>query len=50
MLRRGVTPDFALRSLTYSSMDMWYASQQELLDAGVLTRKAKPPEEEAATP
>jgi hypothetical protein len=50
MLRRGVTPDFALRSLTYSSMDMWYPSEKEILEAGVLTRKAKAPEEEAATP
>jgi hypothetical protein len=31
-------------------MDVWYPSQQEMLDAGVLTRKAKTPEEEAATP
>jgi hypothetical protein len=50
LLRRGVTSEFALTSLTYSSMDMWYPSQQEMLDAGVLTRKAKTTEEEAATP
>jgi hypothetical protein len=49
LLRRGVTPDFALRSLTYSSMDVWYPSKKEMLEAGVLTRKAKTPEEEAAT-
>ena len=50
LLRRGVTPEFALTSLTYSSMDMWYPSEGEMLEAGVLTRKAKTPEEEAATP
>jgi hypothetical protein len=50
LLRRGVTPDFALRSLTFSSSDMWYPSEAEMLEAGVLTRKAKTPEEEAATP
>jgi hypothetical protein len=50
LLRRGVTPEFALASLTYSSMDMWYPSEAEMLEAGVLTRKAKTPEEEAATP
>jgi hypothetical protein len=31
-------------------MDMWYPSEKEMLEAGVLTRKAKTPEEEAATP
>jgi hypothetical protein len=41
LLRRGVTPEFALRSLTHSSMDMWYPSEKEMLEAGVLTRKAK---------
>jgi hypothetical protein len=50
LLRRGVTPDFALRSLTFSSSDMWFPSEAEMLEAGVLTRKAKTPEEEAATP
>jgi hypothetical protein len=45
-----VTPDFALRSLTYSSIDMWRSSERELLDAGVLTRKTKSPDGEAATP
>ena len=50
LLRRGVTPDFALRSLTFSSSDMWFPSETEMLEAGVLTRKAKTPEEEAATP
>jgi hypothetical protein len=50
LLRRGVTPEFALTSLTYSSMDMWYPSEREMLEAGVLTRKAKTPQEEAATP
>jgi hypothetical protein len=50
LLRRGVTPEFALTSLTYSSMDMWYPSEKEMLEAGVLTRRPKSPEEEAAAP
>lgn len=50
LLRRGVTPEFALKSLTYSSMDMWYPSEKEMLEAGVLTRRPKTPEEEAAAP
>lgn len=50
LLRRGVTPEFALTSLTYSSMDMWYPSEKEMLEAGVLTRRPKTPEEEAAAP
>jgi hypothetical protein len=50
LLNRGVTVEFALRALTYSSTDMWYPTEEELLASGVLTRKAKTPEEEAATP
>jgi hypothetical protein len=50
LLRRGVTPEFALTSLTYSSMDMWYPSENEMLEAGVLTRRPKTPKEEAAAP
>ena len=50
LLRRGVTPEFALMSLTYSSMDMWYPSENEMLEAGVLTRRPKTQEEESAAP
>jgi hypothetical protein len=50
LLRRGVTPEFALTSLTYSSMDMWYPSEKEMLEAGVLTRRPKTQEEESAAP
>lgn len=50
LLRRGVTPEFALTSLTYSSTDMWYPSEKEMLEAGVLTRRPKTPEKEAAAP
>ena len=50
LLRRGVTSEFALTSLTYSSTDMWYPSEKEMLEAGVLTRRPKTPEEEAAAP
>jgi hypothetical protein len=50
LLRRGVTPEFALTSLTYSRMDMWYPSEKEMLEAGVLTRRPKAPEGEAAAP
>jgi hypothetical protein len=50
LLRRGVAPDFALRSLTYSSIDMWYPTEEELLSSGVLTHRPKTPEEAAAPP
>ena len=43
-----MTPDFALRSLTYSSIDMRYLSEQELVEEGVLTRKAQTHELEVA--
>lgn len=49
-LSRGIKVEFALRALTYSSVDMWHPTEEELLESGVLTRKAKTPEEEAATP
>jgi hypothetical protein len=50
LLERGVTVEFALRALTYSSTDMWYPTEEELLASGVLTRKAETPEEEVPTP
>lgn len=50
LLWRGVNADFALRTLTYASMDMWYPSEAELLEAGVLTRRPKTAQEEAETP
>lgn len=50
LINRGVKAEFALGALTYSSDDMWYPTEEELLESGVLTRRAKTAEEEAATP
>jgi len=36
LIQRGVSVDFALRTLTPSGDDMWYPSQEELLEAGVI--------------
>ncbi len=35
-VRRGVDLNFALRALTYSPIDMWYPSEDELVEAGVV--------------
>ncbi len=37
LLQRGVKAEFAVRVLTYSSDDMWYPTEKEMLEAGVLT-------------
>ncbi len=37
--RRGVNLDFALRIISYSPEDLWYPTEIELLEAGVLTKK-----------
>ena len=37
LLQRGVEPEFALKVLTYSSDDMWYPTEKEMREAGVLT-------------
>ena len=50
MIRRGVSADFALRTLTYGSMDMWFPSEAELLESGVLTRQPRTQQEEDETP
>ena len=50
MIRRGVSADFALRTLTYGSMDMWFPTEAELLESGVLTRQPKTQQEEDETP
>jgi len=42
LVRRGVNAEFALRVLTYGSNDMWYPSEEELLESGVLTRPPRP--------
>lgn len=50
LVRRGVSVFFALRTQTYSSSDMWYPSEAELLENGVLTRRPMTAQEEAETP
>jgi hypothetical protein len=50
LVRRGVSVSFALRTQTFSSSDMWYPSEAELLENGVLTRRPKTAQEEAETP
>ena len=50
LTRRGVALDFALRALSYSASDMWFPSEAELLENGVLTRRPKTAQEEAETP
>lgn len=37
LLQRGVKAEFAVRVLTYSSDDMWYPTETEMREAGVLT-------------
>lgn len=37
LIQRGVSVDFALRTLMHSGDDMWYPSTQELAEAGVIT-------------
>lgn len=37
LLQRGVKAEFALRVMTYSAQDMWYPTEKEMLEAGVLT-------------
>jgi hypothetical protein len=37
LIQRGVSVDFALRTLTTSGDDMWYPSMEELAEAGVIT-------------
>ena len=37
LIQRGVSVDFALRTLTPSGDDMWYPSMEELAEAGVIT-------------
>lgn len=37
MLERGVTPNFAIKTLRADSDDMWYPRRKELISAGVLT-------------
>jgi len=41
LIQRGVSVDFALRTLTPSGDDMWYPSQEELLEAGVVIEEAE---------
>lgn len=36
LIQRGVSVDFALRTLTPSGDDMWYPTEQELTSAGVI--------------
>lgn len=50
LMSRGVKPEFALRALTYGSYDMWYPTEEELLESGVLTSIAKTSEDGATTP
>lgn len=38
LFQRGVKPEFALKVLTYSSDDMWYPTEKEMREAGVLTK------------
>lgn len=49
-VQRGVSVTFALRALSYDSADMWYPTETELLEGGVLTWNAKALQEEADTP
>ena len=37
LLQRGVKAEFALRVMTFSAQDMWYPTEKEMLEAGVLT-------------
>jgi hypothetical protein len=37
LLQRGIKAEFALRVMTYSAQDMWYPTEKEMLEAGVLT-------------
>jgi hypothetical protein len=50
LMSRGVKLEFALRALTYESNKMWYPTEEELLDSGVLTKEAKTSEDEIETP
>jgi hypothetical protein len=47
---RGVSVSFALRALTYDSTDMWYPTEKELLESGVLTSSANAMREVSDTP
>ena len=37
LLQRGIKVEFALRVMAYSAHDMWYPTENELREAGVLT-------------
>ena len=42
LVSRGVSLDFALKSLTYSANDSWCPSREELLMHGVVTNEELP--------
>lgn len=37
LMQRGIKPEFALRVMAYSTQDMWYPTEKEMREAGVLT-------------
>jgi hypothetical protein len=50
LVRRGVSIDFALRTLTYSSDDIWFPTPEELFEHGVLTLRAETKQEVVSAP